>query len=109
RRIEIHPGKIALVIIVGRKRGGPACKKLLQCGVWREVCSFAKKFRELIEVGLVFLTVGHNREFSVGTAAYDCEESFGLLFLRRRKSLYPAFEFFLRHVFRIEIGARQFA
>ena len=109
RRVEIHPGDVAGVIVVGEEGVGAQGQEFLERGVVGERGGFAQEARGLLKIGGVGLVVGDEGEFLVGIAPDDGEESDGLFALRRGQGFDPGFELLAGHVRRIEIGAQRLA
>ena len=109
RRVQVHPGDIARVVVVGEEGIGAQRQELLERRVVGERGSLAQESGRLLQIGRVRLVVGHDRQFLVGIPPDHGEESDGLFALRRGQRLDPGFELLARHIGRIEIRPHRLA
>ena len=105
--VEIHPGEIAGVVVVRQKRRRAKLEETLEGLVGSEGGGLAKERGCFHEIGMIGLAVSDGCETAV-FAANDAEEAGGERLLCGGKGFEPGFEFNLRHVFGIEVGARRF-
>ena len=78
-RVEIHPGDIAGVVVVGEERVGAEGQVLLERGVVGERGGFAQQGGGLLQIGGIRLAVRERRELACRVAADDGEKALGLL------------------------------
>src|SRR6185503_5883977 len=107
RRVEIHPGDVACVIIVGAERVGAFVEKVAEGSVGCERGSFAEQLRRWFEDVFVSLTVRNDRQLFIRAAANQMKEPCRLLLLSFRKRLQPRVELFLRHVLGIVVRPKR--
>ena len=107
-RIQVHPRKIAFVIVVRKERGAARQQKLLQCCVAGESSRLLHQSGGFGQIVFVLLAVGNCFQPPGGIAAYHGEEALGSLAVRLGKRFHPTLEFLAGHVFRIEVRAGQF-
>ena len=103
RRVQVHPGNIARVVVVREEGIGAQRQELLERRVVGERGSFPQESGRLLQIGRVRLVVRHDAQLLVGIPPDYGEESDGLFALRRGQRFDPGFELFARHIGRIEI------
>ena len=84
RRVQIHPGDVAGVVVVGEEGIGAQGQEFLQRRVVGERGGFAQEAGRLLQIGGVRLVVGDEGQLLVGIAPDDGEEADGLFALRGR-------------------------
>ncbi len=89
RRVEIHPGHIAVVVIVGSKSIGALVEKVSQRRVGRQRRRFAQQLRGRFEKLFVLLAVRNDRQLLVRSAANQVKEAGGFLLFSFRQSCQP--------------------
>ena len=81
-RIQVHPGHVAFVIVVGKERCAPRQQEFLQTGVPGESGGFLQQAGGFCQIVLVFFAVRNGFQSPAGIAANHSEEPFGLLAVR---------------------------
>src|ERR1035441_921268 len=85
RRIQVHPGEVARVVVVREEGIGAQRQELLQRRVAGERRGFPQQSRRLPQIGGVLLVVRNQAQLLIRIAPDDGEESQGLFALRRRQ------------------------
>src|ERR1051325_8603145 len=88
-RVEIHPGDVAVVVIVGTERSGALVEKIFERGVSGQRACFFQQRRGGREIFLVSLAVGNDCQFLIWSTSNQVEEAGGLLFVRVGETLNP--------------------
>ena len=104
RRVEIHPGHVARVIVVGEEGVGAQAQILAQRSVAGELGGFAEELGGALEVVGVSAAVRDDGEFLIGAAADDGEEADGGSALGFGQGFEPGFELVAGHIGGIEIA-----
>jgi len=108
RRVEFHPGHVAVVVIIGEEGGGALFQEAPQGWLRRRGGGLAEERGHLHELGLVFDAVGHGHEAAGGVAADRGEEAGGLSLGGGGEGADPGVELVARGVDRIEVAALGF-
>ena len=109
RRVEVHPGDVAVVVIVGEERVGARGQEFFEGRVVGERGGFAQKSGSLGQVVFVRLTVGNDDQLFVCVAVDDAVKARRDLLIFFGQCLKPSLELRLGHVGGIEICAQRLA
>jgi len=107
-RVQVHPRDVAVVIVVGAECRGARGQELLERRVVRQPGCFLQQPGRFLQIRAILPAIGDRAQLVVLIAANCGEKTLGLLALGLGKRLRPGFELLPRHVFGIEIRARQF-
>ena len=98
RRVELHPGHITRIIVVGGERFGPQLEIPAESWVRRELRGRAQLPGRDGQEALIFDIVGHHRQLAIRPATDGCEIASGRRALLVRKPFDPLFDLFSRGV-----------
>ena len=106
--VQLHPGHVGIVVIVGEKRFGAQGQKCLQRRIIGQLGRVVQQLRSHRKFASVRHAVAHRRQLFIRPAMDHRKESARQILLRLRQLGGPGFELIFGHVLGIKVRSRQF-